>query len=114
MQMNLRQPCSNCPFRKDIPAYLSKERAEEIVISLMEEDKTFSCHKTNDFDDETGDTVETKNSEHCGGALVFLEKQECPNQWMRVAERFGWYDRSKLKMDAPVFDTPEEFITAQP
>lgn len=113
MKMELHKPCSNCPFRTDVPGYLTKARAAQICKSIMEKDQTFSCHKTNDSDDE-GQTLETANSQHCAGAMIFLEKQEMPNQWMRVGERFGWYDPSKLDMNAPVFDSPDQMIEAQP
>ena len=42
--------------------------------------------------------------------MILLEKIERPNQLMRIMERLGFYDREKLDMTAPVFDTPKEFI----
>ena len=53
---------------------------------------------------------ETEDSQHCGGALILLEKIESPNQMMRIMERMGGYDRHKLKMDADVFDDQYAFI----
>lgn len=111
MKFNLKRPCDNCPFRNDKPFYLNPERAEEIADSLLG-DKSFSCHKTNGFDDD-GDAVETDESEHCAGAMILLEKLDRPNQMMRICERLRIYDRRKLDMDAPVFDSFEEFIEAQ-
>lgn len=112
MRMDLTKPCSDCPFRNDRPAYLSVERAEEIIDGLLA-DKSFTCHKHNDEDDE-GNAVETKDSQHCAGAMILLEKLNRPNQWMRWMERLGMYDRTNLDMNAPVFDSPEDFIDAQP
>lgn len=115
MKYTLRRPCKNCPFRSDIRGYLTQERAEEIVDGLMR-GGTFSCHKTNDFeegDDGWTETVETEKSQHCAGALIFLEKNDAPNQMMRIAERLGLYDRTKLDMDSPVFDDESEFVDAQ-
>tara|TARA_R110000803_G_scaffold210841_2_gene284381 strand:- start:20185 stop:20370 length:186 start_codon:yes stop_codon:yes gene_type:complete len=48
------------------------------------------------------------SSQHCAGALIFMEKQGKQNQWMQISGRLGWYDQSKLKLDAPIFDTAEE------
>jgi hypothetical protein len=110
MKMDLRAPCANCPFRTDVEPYLHPARAEEIVVAITEQDATFSCHKHNQFDD--GEAIETRDSQHCAGALILLEKIERPNQWMRIAERMGWYDRDRLKMDSPVYDTPEDMIDA--
>jgi hypothetical protein len=39
-----------------------------------------------------------------------LEKQGLPNQMMRIAERLRYYDRSKLRMDSPVFESPAAMI----
>lgn len=109
MKYDLISPCGNCPFRCDVPGFLSEERAQEIAESITRRQQTFSCHKMNEFDDE-GEPIESENSQHCAGALIMLEKMEQPNQMMRVCERLGMYDRRKLRMDAPVFDDAEEFV----
>lgn len=108
MKFELTRPCAKCPFRNDIKPYLLSARIAEITEGLLG-DLTFSCHETNSEDDD-GDTVETKDSQHCAGALIFLEKLDRPNQMMRIAERMGFYDRHKLDMDSPVFDNPECMI----
>ena len=113
MKYDLTRPCKECPFRTDIRAYLTPARVREICDSLIARQQTFSCHKTNNFG-EDGDGVETHNSQHCAGALIFLEKLNRPNQMMRIAERMRMYDRTKLHMDAPVFDTPAQMSAAQP
>ena len=51
---------------------------------------------------------------HCAGALILLEKLNLPSQMMRIAERLGMYDRRKLDMLAPVFDSFVAMIKAQP
>ena len=111
MHFQLITPCKNCPFRTDIKAYLKPQRVEEICDSLIYKQQSFPCHKTTKDDD--GNTCETPNSQHCAGALIFLEKQDRPNQMMRIAERLGLYNRHKLDMDAPVFDDEHEMIDAQ-
>lgn len=112
MNFNLTKPCANCPFRSDKLFYLRIDRASEILTAITRHQQTFACHKTTKLaETERGsDMVETPKSEHCAGALIMLEKLEQPNQLMRVAERLGVYDRSKLDMAAPVFDTPGEML----
>jgi len=67
----------------------------------------FCCHKTTVCDDE-GKYTPGPDSQHCAGALIFLEKQDAPHQMMRICERLGIYDRRKLDMDAPVFGSLAE------
>lgn len=109
----LTTPCADCPFRTDIRAYLRKGR-----IDLLEEDlrdKTFACHKTVNYDaeeegrgeDDEGATVVRSHgsTSHCAGALILLEKIDRPSRMMLLGERLGIYDKDKLNMRAPVFDT---------
>lgn len=42
-----------------------------------------------------------------------LEKIYAPNQMMRIAERIGMYDRSKLVGHGDVFDKFEDWIKSQ-
>jgi Family of unknown function (DUF6283) len=113
VNFDLKNPCEHCPFRSNIKGYLNKERVKEIVSSITEGDGTFSCHKHNEFaDDDEGGVMETSDSQHCAGALIFLEKQDRPNQMMRIAERLGIYDRKKLNMKAPVFKNGAEMVKA--
>jgi hypothetical protein len=109
MSFALIRPCPHCPFRNDNEGYLRPERASEIVQSLLVGDMTFPCHETVDRDDE-GEPITDFETEHCAGAMIFMEKLGQPNQLMRVGERVGFYGRGKLDMDAPVVSTPEEFI----
>lgn len=105
-------PCPQCPFRCDIPAYLNKARVREIERSL--DRGTFPCHKTTTHDDETGEAVHSSDEVHCAGALILMEKEGRASQMMRIAERLGMYDASKLDMDAPVFDSFDDMAAAQP
>lgn len=110
MKFDLIRPCANCPFRYDTPGYLRGDRAEEIGVQLLM-GSTFTCHKTNEFDDDTADAIEDDDSQHCAGALLFLEFQDQPNQMMRWMERIGAYDREKLDLKSPVFETLEDFVS---
>ena len=109
VNFELRRPCSQCPFRRDVPGFLHPARAEEIADALLG-DQTFACHKTVDYDEDDGEGQVTSASQHCAGASIVLEKMDRPNQMMRIAERLRFYDRRKLDMDAPVFDDLDEFI----
>lgn len=116
MNFNMVRPCAHCPFRNDIPGYLHGARAREIAEAITERQMTFSCHETT-TPDEWEDNEEIPpphvpgpDEEHCAGAAILLERIERPNQWMRISERLGFYDRTKLDMAAPVFQTAEEFI----
>ena len=120
MDYDLHKPCSSCPFRSDIRPYLTYDRVREIEDSLVR--GTFPCHKSVDYDtlekqdhehdDPLPHSVDEK-SKHCAGALILLEKEESPSQMMRICERIGLYDREKLDMDAPVYDSFDEMCDAQ-
>lgn len=108
MKYDLRKPCSNCPFRSDIKGYLHPDRPYELVVG------DFPCHKTLEQSDEGDETVITKDSQHCAGSLIFHEQRNDPHQMMRIAERLGLYDRTKLDMDSvPVFADVEDMVQAQ-
>lgn len=112
MNHNLKKPCANCPFRTDIKPFLKMERAQDIVDSIVGMQQSFPCHKTVDYS-EHSEGVETSKSEMCAGAMIMLEKINEPTQMMRISERLGMYDFTRLDMSAPVFDTPEDFVEAQ-
>ena len=105
MKLEMTSPCGSCPFKKDVNLCLTKKRAREIVSGIVDQDKTFKCHKTIGLAED--------KAQHCAGALIMLEKIERPNQLMRIYERIGCYDRSKLNMKAEVFDSFKDFISAQ-
>ena len=107
MNYNLKKPCDNCPFRSDKLFPLMPERVEEIAYGNAE----FACHKTVDYSGEGGGRIKGK-SEHCAGLLIMLEHMERPHQMMRIAERLGTYDRSKLDMDAPVYQDAQDYLDA--
>jgi hypothetical protein len=94
----LTSPCAHCPFRKDIQAYLTEDRVREIEQSLVRSE--FPCHETTvDSEDEDGNSarIATRDSMHCAGALILLEKEGRSSQMMRIAERLGMYDASKSR-----------------
>ena len=91
-------PCPECPFL--IGSGFTYESLEAHASG------EFACHKTCELrEDEDGFEVymaKNENTPHCAGALIYLELKDRPHQMMRIYERLGFYDRSKLDMDAPV------------
>jgi len=115
MLYTLTKPCDNCPFRTNVTPYLSPERVSEIATAVLQCQGTFTCHKTTvaSSESEDGGMRDGPKAQHCAGALILLEKLERPNQMMRICERLGLYDRHKLVMGAPVFDSFEDMEDAQ-
>lgn len=101
----LTSPCDNCPFRTDVKPYIRAARVREIERSL--ERAEFPCHKTTKHEDDGEGSVYVPSGGeiHCAGALILMEKEGRSSQMMRIGERLGLYDPSKLKMDAPVYES---------
>lgn len=113
MRFDLKQPCADCPFRKDcIRGWLGQVRAEEITDALLAAPgKTFACHKTTSFSEE-GEHEQHSDEQHCAGALLLVEAVGFPNQMLQLAERLGARDPQRLDADAArlVFEDRESFI----
>jgi hypothetical protein len=118
MKFEMTTPCDQCPFTTGPKAVrLSVARAREIYASITTYDAPFPCHKTLDYDDddaeEDADVCVPADAQHCAGAMIMLERMNRPNQMMRIAERLGLYDRSRLQMTAPVFADEAAMLAAQ-
>jgi len=97
MNYTLTKPCDACPFLKINAESYGLRRLRQFASG------EFVCHKTAELNEETLEFEAKKNgSVHCAGALIFLEKRDQPTQMMRICERIGLYDRTKLDMNAPV------------
>lgn len=94
MNYTMTEPCDACPFLKG-----SGFTYRSLVAHASGE---FACHKTCKLSEETDVFEPQKKSLHCAGALIFLEKLGVPHQMMRICERIGMYDPTKLNMAAPV------------
>jgi hypothetical protein len=101
MKYTMTTPCDQCPFldtpnmRRGFPLRRLKEFAEG----------QFPCHQTASVveDEETGSEFRANGkSVACAGMLIFNEKRGYANQMMRICERLGMYDASKLNMKADV------------
>lgn len=122
MRYDLKTPCKNCPFRTDIPAFLTKGRAKEIASSLSpprsDQGGTFPCHKTTVPDDESddGEMRVLPKSQHCAGALIMLAKSGRLhlNQTLLIMHRLGAFSPAALDLAAPVHQSAQAFIKAQP
>lgn len=96
MKYTMTSPCDQCPFL-DTPQMrrgFTLRRLEEFASNQ------FPCHRT--ANGESGEYIATDRSVHCAGALIFNEKRETPHQMMRICERLGFYDMTKLDMTAKV------------
>lgn len=72
------------------------------------------CETEAEAEYEYATEPDTSNAARCAGAMILCEKHDAPTQAMRIGERLGLYDRRALVMTAPVFDTFEQWIAAQP
>lgn len=95
MKFNLKEPCKDYPFvlGSNTNTTLAKGRLEGIIEDIRN-DLSFTCHKTLD--------LPSRSQQHCAGAMIFLEKEERPNQIMRIAERVGLYNHSELNMNVNI------------
>lgn len=98
MHYTMTEPCAECPFLKKMKHGFTMKRLKEFASG------EFPCHKSSDVDEESGEFREKSNgsSVHCAGALIFAEKRHQPHQMMRIAERLGMYERTKLDMTAEI------------
>lgn len=115
MRGQMNTPCDNCPFRSDVRPYLRPERGREIWAALQQ-GGTFPCHKTTVHveTDDGEDLVSGPDSLWCGGALRLLETRGGAdrNQMVRIGERLGIIDLTKLDREAPVYESPEDWFRA--
>lgn len=101
MNYKMTTPCKECPFLIGSGfafSNLTRHASGE-----------FGCHKACDLSEDTGNYEPHEKTPHCAGALIFLEKQGRPHQMMRICERLGFYDASKLNMAAPVGSKPADY-----
>ena len=101
MKYTMYEPCDACPFLKG-----SGFTYRSLTQHASGE---FACHKACDLDNHDN-YVEKKNGKtpHCAGALIFLEKLGKPHQMMRICERIGLYDHTKLNMNASVVESASD------
>lgn len=96
MKYTMTTPCNECPFLLKMKQGFTLRRLQDLS------EGSFHCHQTGEVDEVTSNFVPNENSVACAGALIFREKRNAPSQIMRIAERVGLYDRTKLDMKAKV------------
>lgn len=103
MHYKMTTPCDQCPFLDP------KVSGMKFTMKALRAHASgeFACHKACDLPEEgenAGQYTERPGdvTPHCAGVLIFLEKRNAPHQMMRIMERLGMYDVSKLNMSAPV------------
>ena len=99
MNYTLMSPCDQCPFLKKFKRGFTIKQLEAHASG------EFACHKTCEvLEDDEGrcEYTPTEKSFHCAGMLIWLEKQGRSTQMMRISERLGFYDHTKLNMKAKV------------
>lgn len=95
MKYTQTKPCKECPFLKSMAHGFTIKRLKEFASN------EFPCHKSAELTEES-EYKATDKSVHCAGALIFNEKRNTPHQMMRIAERLGMYDYTKLDMKADI------------
>ena len=116
LNLNLKRPCNNCPFRRDtLKGWLGRSRAQGLIDDMINDHRSFSCHKTTvpgeEDDPETAGTrVYGDKTEECAGGMILLHKTQQPNMAMRLGYVYKMFDGNELKDQHLVFDTPEEFV----
>jgi hypothetical protein len=113
VKYDLTKPCRDCPFLDEKLGmfFSSGDRAQDIADAVRI--GTFPCHKTAVWDEDSdGESVQVIRpaTQACAGALIALEHGDEPNQMMRIAERLGFYDPSKLEMDSPSCSDLDEWV----
>jgi hypothetical protein len=94
MNYSRTTPCPDCPFLAGSEHAYTDERLANFASG------EFSCHKTAKLTDHVFKA--TNKSQHCAGALIWNEKRKQFHQMMRIAERLGIYDHTKLDMKASI------------
>jgi hypothetical protein len=102
MQYKMTTPCADCPFLKAHRKHYSRKRIAQFAAGEFHCHKTGTCTEDEDGNEVLHGYVPTGKSQHCAGALIYNEKRDKPHQMMRIMERVGMYDPSKLNMKAKV------------
>lgn len=93
-------PCVKCPFRKDVPIYLRRERRVEIAEVLVN-GGNFPCHATVDYDVEEDEEPDDSDAVMCAGAAKAIMANGGSTQMMRIAERLGMVDLDRVEKRGP-------------
>jgi len=118
MNLNLKAPCKNCPFRKVGAISLNPGRLAGIIEGLAEDDMSnFYCHKTVhgprggcfvDTDEDDGERYEDSGHESaCMGAVAYMVRIGRPSVAIRWALATGMLDLADVRALFPeIIDSP--------
>lgn len=121
MKFDLKNPCKNCPFRSDETRikFSCRERAEEIEEQAYR--NGFPCHLSAEYVEEDEDRpwkqhgyTAGQNSQHCVGYIIMQLKECYDSPWPGINndEELMYKLAEQVNMNAPVFDSSEEFFEA--
>lgn len=96
----MAKPCKHCPFRRDVTPFLHPKRAAEIAYSSQNRYSDFPCHKTTEFDDDSGEGFSTNDSKTCAGFFA-MQLNETAD---KLPDGFVWPDN--------VYSDPHEMAHA--
>ena len=105
MDYKLIRPCSNCPFRSDLPVSQRgwlNHRIVEIVENTILGNSTFTCHKTlsgtHSEDSDSTEYYPNGTEQQCAGALIMAQHEGVlfNNQAHRLAARLGMFNPDNL------------------
>lgn len=108
LRYDMRNPCSDCPYRTDAPWHPGI--FDELVIKagkMRKGELAHTCHQT----DYRADCAPDKRApskapiQHCAGMLIMAEKMGLQQVGAIVAQINNVFDPTRLNMNAPVFSS---------
>jgi hypothetical protein len=103
MKINLRKPCSQCPFRRNsLRGWLGPWDVEQLLHHLGRGE--FPCHQTIKRDDQPVEELEG-----CAGAAIFLNNKLEVSRHPRVQEHQDAVADVSQEVKDGVFDWGDEF-----
>lgn len=109
MNINVKKPCANCPFKREGAIELREGRLAQIARELMANDQTpFLCHKT--VYRSGSKACHDRGESVCAGSMIFLLKAGAPNVAMRMAAALGLIDFKDLRAQYDDILEPHEVL----
>lgn len=100
MYKNLKNPCQECPFRKNsLPGWLGADDPQNFMNTVMA-DVEMPCHLTIDYDSEFWEE-DLQEAEQCAGAAIFFSN---------ISKLSRDRNRLILSKNANVFASVKEFF----
>lgn len=80
LRYDLRTPCKDCPFRKDVPLHDGvADSLPKLMGQFMGGDDAFhTCHKTDPRSDSAEGQAFRGPIQHCAGFLIMLRRSRFP------------------------------------